>query len=78
MASWVKINIGSKNWAIKADFLPPVGTILRVHKHLTEEGNAARIEVVSHDWSLEEDFNEDDPGVTFPKIEVRVLTKLVK
>lgn len=45
-------------------FLPPVGTRFTVHKHLTDGGTYLTLEVIGHEWRLEEPQPDpDDPNV---------------
>ena len=59
--------------------LPPVGTVIEVHKHLTEDGTYGSFEVTKHEWNLEEPPWEEGPDGTSEeapgRFTVRVRTR---
>lgn len=73
MADSVVIQIGEKNYAILPDHLPPVGTRIVAHKHLYDGGTSPLLEVVAHEWRLEESPEEN--GV--PVFSVTIKTRIV-
>jgi hypothetical protein len=68
MADSVTIQVGDKNYAIQPDHLPPVGTRITAHKHLYDGGTYPLLEVVGHEWRLEEapEENLDENEGLFP------------
>lgn len=80
MATSFILEVGERNLAIDGDLLPPVGTRITVHKHLTDGGTTCEVEVTGHTWRLEEtlpkDVREpDDPEL--PWFEVWIKTKQI-
>ena len=73
MADRVSIQVGDKNWAIEPDHLPPVGTVIMAHKHLFDGGSYPLLEVVAHEWRLEEAPEEN----AFPVFSVTIKTRIV-
>ena len=78
METDVTMEVGSRHVAVAPGFLPPVGTRVYVHKHLTEGGTSAIVEVLEHEWRLEEPRpnNEGEDGL--PVFTVLIKTRLVK
>ncbi len=69
MADMVTIQVGDKNYAIQPDHLPPVGTKITAHKHLYDGGTYLLLEVVAHEWRLEEEPEEN--GLPFFSIAIK-------
>ena len=65
---------GYPHRGLTSDTLPPVGTHFQVHKHLTDGGTYLMLEVVNHEWRLEEPQEED--GCAFFSVTIR--TRIVK
>lgn len=50
----VRLQVGKTHYVIETGILPPVGTKILVHKHLTGDSAYATVKVIGHEWSLEE------------------------
>ena len=70
----VTIQVGDKNYAIEPSHLPPVGTHIVAHKHLFDGGTYPLLEVVEHEWRLEEGPDEN----SFPVFVITIKTRIVK
>jgi hypothetical protein len=75
MADSVTIQVGDKNYAIQPDHLPPVGTTITAHKHLYDGGTYPLLEVVAHEWRLEEAPEENALPVFSITIKTRIAEK---
>lgn len=75
MADSVTIQIGDRNCVIQTDHLPPVGTKFTAHKHLYDGGTYPLLEVVAHDWRLEEAPEENGLPIFRITIKTRILDK---
>jgi hypothetical protein len=62
---------GERNLASQT--VPPIGTRLTVHKHLTDGGTYLDVEVTGHEWQLHECDQDDNR----PYLTARILTRLV-
>lgn len=60
MATSVLIEIGEVSRLISAEHLPPVGTIIAVPKHLSDNGSDFELEVISHEWSIGNPASDTD------------------
>jgi hypothetical protein len=58
---------------VDSDALPPIGTRFQVHKHLTDGGTYLTLEVIAHEWRLEEP-GEPDTNAYFS---ISVRTRIV-
>jgi len=77
MADSVLIQVGNKTYAINPNHLPPVGTRFTAHKHLSEDGGTTHLlEVVAHEWSLQEAPEVPEPG-SLPVFHILIKTKIV-
>jgi hypothetical protein len=68
------LELGSMNYVVDCSVLPPIGTVIQVHKHLADGGSFGAVEVLSHEWDLKEASEENGN----PWMEVRVRTKPVR
>lgn len=73
----ITLAVGELNYVMNVEILPPVGTYIYVHKHLTDDGSQATVEVTGHEWRLEESHVEEAPEITVPDLQVKILTKKV-
>lgn len=55
----VTLQVADRNFALSADILPPVGTKMTVHKHFYDGGTAPTIEIIEHEWWLDDSGRED-------------------
>jgi len=77
--SYITLEVGKITHGMEADHLPPVGTILPVHKHLTEDGEYTQIEIVCHEWKLEEGgFDDDGKPSQTPNFHMHIKTRELK
>jgi len=75
MADSVAIQVGDKNYAIQPDHLPPLGTKITAHKHLHDRGTYPLLEVVAHEWRLEEPPEDNGLPVFSITIKTRIVDK---
>ncbi|HZZ79544.1 MAG TPA: hypothetical protein VFE62_13570 [Gemmataceae bacterium] len=75
MATHVRINVGEKIYALEADLIPPVGTKLPAHKHLSAGGTAQLLEVIAHEWRLEEGSGENENPELWLMVKTRIVEK---
>lgn len=50
----IEVQVGDKYIIAEGWHLPPIGSQITVHKHLHDGGTYPTVEVVSHQWSLDE------------------------
>ena len=74
MNTSVLLQVGDKFLAVAPGFLPPVGTRISVHKHLNDGGFYPLVEVVAHEWRLNEPVEDD----ALPAFEVTIKTRSAK
>ena len=60
MPTRMMLQVGTTHLAVDAAHLPPVGTVLQVHKHLTDDGQSTNVRVESHEWVLDEPAEEGE------------------
>lgn len=75
MPSHIILEVGKKNYGMEVDHLPPVGTVMPVHKHLTADGEYTQIEVLDHEWRLEEGGFDDDGDFLPPNFHIHIKTR---
>lgn len=63
---------------IDPDHLPPVGTVIHVHKHLTNGGDALWLEVVGQEWHLKDDIEDSKGNPKFPSFNITIQTRRLK
>lgn len=68
----ITIQIGNKHQSLDTSVIPPIGTQILVHKHLTEDGLGATVEVTGYEWRM---IDSNTEGNAFMQISVR--TKIV-
>ena len=73
MQSYVKIEVGAKNYYVHSNVLPPVGETIIVDKRLCENGISPELEVVAHEWKLEPSPDVDGNPVLYVTIKTRTL-----
>ncbi len=73
MTDNIRIQVGDKHYAIQPDHLPPVGTRLMVHKHLYDGGTSPMLEVIAHEWRLDEPPEEK----ALPVFSIIIKTQVV-
>lgn len=73
MADNVTIQVGDTNYTIEPDHLPPIGTSITVHKHLYDGGTYPLLEVMAHEWRLEEAPDEN----SLPVFSITIKTRIV-
>ncbi|MGB0766755.1 MAG: hypothetical protein ACPGYV_03490 [Phycisphaeraceae bacterium] len=73
----VTLQIGDIHRAFDTDVLPPVGAHIMIHKHLTSDGAGAVVEVISHEWQLDQGFTEDGEE-DLDDLNVTIKTKIVR
>ena len=79
MASYVKIQIEHDKYVgLETDLLPPVGTRIVAHKHLYDGGSYPILEVVSHEWRIEDAVADSLKEEAGPKLIVWVKTRIVE
>jgi hypothetical protein len=77
-ADIVTIQVGDKNYSIEPDHLPPVGTKITAHKHLYDGGTYPVLEVVAHEWRLEEAPAENGgPENRLPVFSITIKTRMI-
>ena len=69
---------GYPDRCVEPDFLPAVGTRIQVHKHLTDGGTTLLLEVVRHDWHLQDDTIDVNGEPQNPTFEIRIRTRVVQ
>ena len=75
MAFYITLNVGKTNYAMETGVLPPVGTRIVAHKHFYDGGTYPVLEVIEHEWRLEEG-GED--ATTVPVFDITVKTRIVE
>lgn len=75
----VTIDLGEYgNHPVTSNFLPPIGTKIQVHKHLTDGGTTPMVEVIGHRWLLAEaPFSDDESIVVVPCWDITIQTRRV-
>lgn len=53
------LEVGRKFYVLTSATIPPVESIVTVHKHLTEDGSTLRVKIIDHEWRLEEADGKD-------------------
>ena len=74
MATQITIQVGKKHYALDpGELLPPAGTRILAHKHLSDDGGTQlELEVTAHEWRLEEPEPDGNPAFS-----VTVKTRIV-
>ncbi len=75
MADNVTIQVGDKHYAIQPNHLPPVGTRIKADKHLYDGGTCPLLEVVAHEWRLDQAPEENALPVFSITIKTRIVDK---
>jgi hypothetical protein len=70
----VTIQVDDHHLALIPGLIPPVGQRIQIHKHLTPHGNGRYVEVVGHEWHVEEPLS--DGGL--PRLVVRLKTITIR
>lgn len=73
MAMEVRIQVGDKHYAIDAEYVPPIGTTIRAHKHLFDGGTYPLLEITNHEWRLEEAQEEGGNPVLYVTLKTRIV-----
>lgn len=68
----ITIEVGNAFRSLDTNQVPPIGTHIIVHKHLTEDGTGTTVEVTGHEWRM---IDSNIDGNAFMQISVR--TKIV-
>ena len=55
----IKIEIGDTHHVVESEILPPLGMLITVADHLTDDGTIAEFEVTKHEWLLTKDSEND-------------------
>ena len=75
----VSIEIPGKHFlCIEPAYLPPVGTRIQLHKHLYDGGTTLLLEIIEHDWCLEDDTTDLDGNPQSPTFSIRLRTRIVE
>lgn len=74
----VCIEIPGKHYLhIEPDYLPPIGTKVQLHKHLYDGGTTLLLEVVDHEWRLDDDNIDESGEPKTPSFDITIRTKIV-
>ena len=78
METAITMQVGDRNLAVAPGFLPPIGTRIHVHKHLFDGGTYPTVEVLEHEWRLEEPQPDENGDDVLPLFTVLIKTRIVK
>jgi hypothetical protein len=69
---------GCTQQVVESPAIPPVGTVLNIHKHYSPEGSDVTVKVVKVEWRLVDGELKDgvDPRFVDPELSVTVYTEL--
>ena len=75
----IALEIPGKHFlGIEPDFLPPVGTRIQLHKHLYDGGTTLILEVIEHEWRLQDDTTDINGNEQSPTFNIHLRTRIVK
>lgn len=78
MACSIVVSLPHTSYVVDGDLLPPVGTIIDVHKYLTPGNDRGyKVEVIAHEWEFTPTVEEGGKDGN-PSFHVTVRTRPLK